>query len=417
MSVKYRIGIFILAAGFWLMVSAGSYAQMSQEELRRERVETLDELKRTQDFSGSSSWVTRGLARGLGWRMNFGGWYAPSYSSSDENDGNVARQVPLAHRWENDFRFFTNVASRSGKTQFYARMKATQSLNSTPTGAVRRRDMVGPAVDLLYLQQQYPAGGWKHQITLGRQFVMVERGISFGLTVDGLHYKALSRINEFQVFFARQNHSDDNIDNFSPGSGRTKRWFYGMEWKVKFMKTQTLDLFGLMNQDRNDESVNPATGQPHQLDSLYYGLGFEGRVIGNLRYWSMYIQESGKTYPSGGTTKVSISSSAIDGGLRYYFATAMAPSFYVEYAAGSGDGDAQGSANSSFGGSTAGKDERFISFGGLTLGYALAPQLTNIQVYKLGASVKPFGWSANRLWSDMSVQPKYYLYSRDKASG
>src|SRR3990167_1676938 len=115
MSVKYRIGIFILAAGFWLMVSAGSYAQMSQEELRRERVETLDELKRTQDFSGSSSWVTRGLARGLGWRMNFGGWYAPSYSSSDENDRNVAAQDSLDHTWENDFRFFTNVASRSDR--------------------------------------------------------------------------------------------------------------------------------------------------------------------------------------------------------------------------------------------------------------------------------------------------------------
>lgn len=393
-----------------------AHAQMSQEELRRERVESIESLKRTEDISGKSWWVSRGLRRSFDWRLNYGGVFSPTFTSGGDNDRDASAQDSLDHSWEQDLRFFVNAASRSGKTKFYGRVRTAYTRNSRASQSIRRSDWIQPAVDLLYLQRLIQAGVWRHSLTFGRQFVMVERGISFGLSADGLHYEARSRVNEFQAFFVRQNPGDDNVDYLAAGSGRTKRWFYGAEWKIRFFSNQKAGVFALANLDRNDESPD-AAGQRHQLDSFYHGLGLDGRIFGNLSYWGQAIRETGKTYPTGGATKVNISAYALDAGLRYFFRTRTSPSFYAEYATGSGDGDASGSAVSTLGGSLAGSDRRFISFGGLSLGYALAPQLVNLDVVKLGMSVKPFAWTASKAWSELSVQPAYYVYRKDKPTG
>lgn len=399
-----------------LMLTSPSWAQMSQEELRRERIETQEELKRTEDISGKSSWVSRGVSRAFKWRMQYGGVYSPSYTFGENNDRDAKTQDSLDHTWDQDVRMFANLSSRTGKIRVYGRLKFTYTRNTRVSQSILGSDIVQPTFDMLYVQRLIQAGGWKHSLTFGRQFVMVERGIAFGLTADGVQYEARSRMNEFQIFFLRENPSDDNIDILSTGSGRTKRWFYGSEWKIHFLASHKAGIFFLVNNDRNNESPD-GNNQRHQLDSNYYGVGIDGRVFGNLSYWTQFIGENGKTYPTGSSTKTGVSARALDAGLRYFFRTPTAPSFYAEYASGSGDGDATGSSNSTLGGSAAGNDERFISFGGLSLGYALAPQLTNLDVFKLGMSVKPFAWTSSRSWSDISVQPAYYIYNKDKSSG
>lgn len=399
-----------------ILLVSPAVAQMSAEDLRRERQETLEALRRTEDFSGKSSWVSRGLSRASGWRMKFGGVYSPSYTSGGNNDRDGSMQDALDHTWDQDVRMFFHLTSRSGKTKVYARVKSTYARNARTAPAIRGSDLVAPTFDMLYLQRLFQAGGWRHTLTAGRQYVSVERGISFGLVSDGLQVESKSRVNELQAFFVRQNPGDDNVDILSAGAGRTKRWFYGAEWKFRFLSNHKAGVFAVGNVDRNDEAPD-ASGQRHQLDSFYYGLGLDGRVFGNLSYWVLSIQESGRTYPNGGASKVSIAASALDAGVRYFFRTATAPSLYAEYASASGDGDATGSSSSTLGGSASGNDRRFIGFGGLSLGYALAPQLTNIDVLKLGMSVKPFGWTASQSWSEFSVQPTYYIYRKDQASG
>ena len=194
---------------------------------------------------------------------------------------------------------------------------------------------------------------------------------------------------------------------------------YAAEWKWKFIGRQMLDLSMLGNIDQNFEKIDGG-GQKHQLDSIFYGIGLSGNITGRFSYWTQYIMETGKTYASAGGAgagTISLDADAIDLGAKYFFPTKVAPTAYFEYVQGSGDGDATGSATATAGGSTAGKDQRFISFGGLSLGYALAPQLINIKVMKLGGSVKPFGWSASRIWSEILLQPTWYTYTKDKAAG
>ncbi len=399
-----------------LFLNCPAYSQISMEEARREKLETVEELRRTEKVFGRSSWMTSSLYRNFGWRTNVGGWVSTSYTGGDNNDRNAALPDVLDHSWDQELRFFMGISSGTGRTNFYSRLGTTYTRNSRSSVAIRSSDLIQPTFDMLYISHSLPTGRWQHQFTFGRQFVMVERGISFSAVADGLRYGIHSPINDFQFFFLRQNTSEDNIDYLATGYGHSHRWFYGAEWKLHYHPDHQVGLFMAANKDRNNDSVD-GLGQKHKLDSIYYGLGTDGRLFGKFLYWGQFIGESGKTYQSGGTTKIDVSASALDVGFRYFFTTAVAPSLYLEYAMGSGDKDATGNVVSTLGGSTTGKDQRFISFGGLNLGYALAPQLSNIQVIKLGSSFKPFGWSASRRWSNLSVQPVYYIYSRPSAPG
>lgn len=396
------------------------HAQMSAEELRRERMESVEELRRTQDVSGGSNFLWRGLSNATGWEIDYGGYYAPTYTSGDNGTDRASSQSDaLEHTWEHDMRTFLKISSATKKTTFYTRMKTSASYNKANTSSIDRNDWNQPTFDMMYLELSRLGRTFKHTWTFGRQYAQVERGISFGLVADGIRYEIVSRRNEMQFLFLRQQPGDDNVDANVSGwnAGRTKRWFYGAEWKWKYLQKHKLGLFLLQNADQNRESAD-GNGQRHQLDSMFYGIGFDGTIpfLSRLSYWLQYVQEDGTTYESVTNKKIDLSADAMDIGLRYFFPTDLAPTLYWEYATGSGDGDA-GSATSTAGGSTAGSDKRFISFGGLSLGYALAPQLININVNKFGFSVKPFGWTASRLLSELVFQPAYYSYSKDKAAG
>ncbi|MBI4179535.1 alginate export family protein [bacterium] len=397
---------------------------MSAEELRRERQETIEELKRTEDVSGGSNFLWRGLSNATGWEIDYGGWYAPTYTWGDNGtDRDGARQDLIDHTWEHDLRTFIRVASATKKTKFYARLRTTSTINHRSSTTIDLHDYVQPTFDMMYMELARTGRTFKHTWTFGRQYAQVERGISFGLVADGLHYRLASRRNDLQFFILRQQAGDNNLDGTRSGghTGRTKRMFYGTEWKWKIHPKYIgmgLSLAG--NIDRNVATAD-GSGQIHQYDSLYYGLGFSGSLTSRLSYWSQYLMSTGKTYSAFATTastsKINVDGGAYDIGLRYFFPTALAPTLYMEYAAGSGDADADSTATSTTGGSTLGKDQRFISFGGLSLGYALSPQLINIKVFKFGGSIKPFGWSGSRLWQELVVQPTFYSYSKDKASG
>lgn len=425
MNFKYPfVSVISVSVCVWFVFSAfPAVAQMSQEELRRERQETVEELRRTEDVSGSSNWIFRSISNATGWEMDYGGWYAPSYTAGDNGtDRDNSVSDALEHTWEHDLRLFARLSSASQRTKFYGRLKTTTTKNIQNTSLIDRNDFVQPTFDMFYLEHARTGRTFKHTWTFGRQYAQVERGISFGLTADGLRYELASNRAEAQVFFLKQIPSADNVDGSANGwnSGRTKRFFFGVEWKYKLhQKFLALDFSILNNMDQNFEQAD-GSNQKHQLDSVYYGLGLTGSLTARMSYWLQYLMESGKTYSTvvgGVSNKISVDADALDVGLRYFFPTAVAPTLNLEYATGSGDGDATGSATSTNGGSSSGNDQRFISFGGLSLGYALAPQLINIKVLKFGGSVKPFGWSASRIWSELVFQPTFYSYSRDKSTG
>ncbi|MBI4178391.1 alginate export family protein [bacterium] len=397
-------------------------AQHSAEEIRRERQEALDELRRTE-----KSWET--YQRSPGWRMNFGSWLSSSYAGSDQDDRDRSTPDLLDHVWDHDLRFYASGRSGSGRTRAYARLGTTYTLNSRTTPSIRKHDWIQPSVEMAYLEHDFGGAPFKQRVTAGRQYVEVKNSLVFALVADGLKYDLKTPRQAFEAFLVRQQPGDNNIDFLSRNPGRTKRWFSGMQYFWHYTQNQSLNFFSVWNKDGNPETADDA-GQKHQFDSLYLGATFFGRVFSRLHYQFQYILESGKTFsdsnannPAPGS-RVSVDASAIHARLAYYFSGALNLSVHTDYLYGSGDGDAVGNIFSTTGGSgslngsgTGGKDSRFMAFGGANLGFALAPTLTNIRVSKTGFGFKPFGWSRNRLWSGFIIHPDLYYYWRDKASG
>lgn len=416
--LRFRVWVF----AFLALASFAAPAQaqiepatdLTRAEVRREAVEDVESLRGTEDISGRSSWMTGGLFRSAGWRSNVGGWVSTAYSFDDNNDRNPSAPDPLDHFFENQMRLFAGLSSASGRTHIYTRVLTSYTRNS---GArlTRRSDWIQPALDMFYLTHSFGGSARKHSITAGRQFVMLERGIAFGQIADGLRYHTQSRAIETQLFLLRSRPGDDNIDYFAPDPGRSERLFFGGEWKWQFKTGHQLGMFLLLNQDGVDDAPD-ASGQRHGFDSNYLGLGADG-LLGNFKYWFQFIREGGQTYASVTNTQVDVAANAVDLGVRYFFRTPKSPTLLFEYARASGDADATGDASTTTGGSTSGEDQRFIGFGALNLGYALAPQFTNIETYKYGFSFLPFGGHTFESLARLSFQSEAFIYNRARGSG
>ncbi|MCK5178598.1 MAG: alginate export family protein, partial [Candidatus Omnitrophica bacterium] len=85
-----------------------------------------------------------------------------------------------------------------------------------------------------------------------------------------------------------------------------------------------------------------------------------------------------------------------------------------EYAYGSGDSQ-RVSVTDTEGGNLSGDDNNFLYFGYFPAGYALAPRLSNIHIYRVGAYVNPF--EKIRLLKNFNLGVDYFWYFKDKSGG
>ncbi|MBI4180243.1 alginate export family protein [bacterium] len=404
---------FPLSLSPFLPFSLPANAQISEEELRRERIETTEDLRRTEELTAAALRARRDKR---GWLFDYGGNSSFAYTGSNDNDRDRTTPDSQDHSWDYEVNLFSVLSSVDRRTKFYARTRTLYTETKKNSPAIRGSDFNNAKIDMAYFERKFEGAALKHTLTLGRQFSMVGRGIAYGLTADGIYWESKGRKMTASLLFMRQKPGDNNIDALSPGSGRTKRWFWGAEYNHKFRSWAKLGVYTLWNKDRNTEQAysTGAGTQRHRFDSQYYGLGLDGTFFKKLKYWSEFIMARGKTYddansvPGLMSSKVNVDAEALDVGLRYLFGGDLAPTLYTEYAYGSGDAD-RSNASSSRGGSSFGDDSLFRSFGGLSMGNALSPSLANIRILKAGASVKPFARMGAR-WNDMSFQVTAYTY-------
>ena len=406
------------------VASQQSFAQMSAEELRKEQIETIEALKRTEDISGGSSRLFGDLGRRTGWLFQYGASSSVTYTGGDNgSDRNSAVQDAQDHNYDYEMKPFITVQSADRKSKFYTRgtTKYTETKKSSVGAGTRGNNFIQPTVEMMYWEKSFEGKtpGVKSKLTIGRQFVQVGRGIAFAQTADGFLHEMTGLAKnkgEFKWFALRQNPSDDQTDASASGSGNTHRWFWGLRGKYQVHPKAKMSLYYVGTKDDNVENDPTSALQKHKFEPSYYGAVSEGRITKDLQYWSEYIYERGKTYSNGAVVasqKVNIAASALVTGLKYYFGGDLAPTAFSEYITATGDPDALTSSNSTKGGSAAGtNDSRFNPFGGVSLGLALSPTMTNMKVYKFGGSIKPFGRSPNKLVQEMSLQPEYYVFRR-----
>jgi hypothetical protein len=400
--VATRTRAMALAAALLALVGTAAHAQKEVRDKPFIEEEKRAELDRTISYAQDAL-------------FDWGGWINVSYIGLDDPPANEHRELEFY-----DLRLW-------GKLQlgelhrFYARTY-TQFVDFNDGDAFwgADNDVRGMNLDqgfyTLDLGQAFKARPrWKSYLTLGRQYAFLGRGILFNKVAEGIQWKSELGLFDWKAQLLKTVESQADFDGSRPGSGSSRRYFLGTELRYLGLGKHQIYAMNLLQRDHNgEEPEDPA--QDFDYDSQHYGLGVRGQFWPTVRYWGEGLYETGRSYASGATgDREDIRAWGSDVGIEWLPVVWSRPRFSLEYMFGSGDED-RGSVTNTVGGNQAGTDDNaLVTFGYLQTGYALFPRLSNIHIWRLGASFKPL--QAYALLEEFELGTNFYLYRKDEADG
>jgi hypothetical protein len=263
----------------------------------------------------------------------------------------------------------------------------------------------------------YPAFGVKTRV--GRQFMTIGTALTMSIPMDAIRVDVTNPWVDAMVFAGLNDRLSLNIDNSTAVANEQDRTFLGTQVTYKGFAQHRPFAYFFMQNDHSSPSPRSAT-QKYSYDSRYAGIGSTGTLLPNLTYLTEMVYEWGTTYGTGGgpgSSKCDIDALAFDMQLAYTFAEVYSrPKVMFEYLYGSGDGDRTLSPTATVGGNTPGsRDRSFNAFGFRDTGIALAPEVSNLHIYSLGASCFPL--EQHDLFKEIEVGSKVFFYHKDQASG
>jgi len=200
-------------------------------------------------------------------------------------------------------------------------------------------------------------------------------------------------------------------------ANRQQRWLTGFEAAYRGFSQHRPFVYYMHNDDNTDPAAG-TPGQSYEYNSDYIGVGSTGTLlVSNLRYQVEGVAEMGKTYSAGRTSgQDRIQAWAANALIEYLFVDCPTkPRVGFEYVFASGDSDRTGSPVATVGGNRAGTvDHGFGAFGFRDLGLALSPEISNIHVYAINASLFPL--EHIEMFEKMEVGTKLFFYSRAHGS-
>ncbi|MBI4179816.1 alginate export family protein [bacterium] len=396
-------------------------ARAETEDERRERIERLEELRRTEEVTGASLKLGSELVKRLGWFMEYGGTGRYTYTGGDDNDRAYGTQDSQEFSKDYELNLFLNMVDLRRVSKFYTRLRSTYTERKKNSATTRGNEWKELEVDLMYYERKYKGKTARSTLTLGRQFVSVGKGIAYSAAADGIHVKTNYKRNDITLFAVKADRSPDDHDpgTISPPSrGHTHRHFFGGEFKWNFSAYGTPYFYYVENKYKGLRTVDGLSGQVHIYEPTFIGYGMDGKITDRLSYFSEFVHAYGTTNTTGDqidTTRVN--AGAWDAGLRYRFPGVYNASVAAEFGWASGDPDRQTTVNSSLLGNRSGDDESFRAFGGLSLGYAFAPTFVNLAFKKYTGNYTPFAKSAVKHLRSIRVTADFYEYSRAVTPG
>ena len=293
----------------------------------------------------------------------------------------------------------------------------------------RERETQGPYVDLAYYELDIDAAArragvdgaedFSADMSIGRQFLYLGRGITFGLTTDALSLD-WARGDWAGLAFGSQS-VDRNISfNGFPNPlayQLDRRQFYGGQ--IEYQGWDRRELYSYV-MGQWDNSSRPLA-QETAYDSVHWGIGTTGEMlfgepgeemgIPNLRYHSEFVIQRGAHQRF--TARDDIKAWAVDAGMDYFWTTPMKPRVGVGYARASGDKTRFGSPlpNAGFNESQT-TDDSFIGFGYLNTGVSFQPAFSNLEFIRFAAALRPFDDSDSPSYQGIEVGTSAYLYWR-----
>ncbi|UCC94870.1 MAG: alginate export family protein [Candidatus Omnitrophota bacterium] len=389
--------------GFFVTVARGQ----SSVEIRRIEEEKRQALESTQISAPKD---TQRLT------FDYGGWIQFRYIDYENDDNDREAQDSLDYTYSSDIRLWLKAvlappqdALYENRHSFYLRLKnlLVDDFPDKPEGGY---DYDGPHLDYAYFIFDVRPF-W---LQVGRHYFSVGEGIAYSNVNDGAQILFHSRDWDLKTFVAHTLPHEDNIDTSVPGYSKSSdRFYYGLEARSRAIPEHEFYGYLLIQRDfSNEEPEDPL--QEYTYDSQYIGLGAQGEITPQMHYWLEVIKEGGRSRVFETNAKKDIDAWAVDLGLQYEWQVYSHPTLAIEYAYGSGDSERL-SVTDTAGGNLEGKDANFLYFGYLSTGYALAPRLSNIHFYRIGASFKPF--EKHTFFKNLSLGVDYYRYYKDKSAG
>jgi len=220
---------------------------------------------------------------------------------------------------------------------------------------------------------------------------------------------------EWTALVAQTVGSQLDIDRSRP-LDRSRRAFFGGQVRYLGWEQHRPFAYALWQSDHNRETF-PTPLQQFDYDSYYLGIGSEGELIDRLRYGAEFVYEGGKSYGNRRAfRRDDIHAWAFDAQLEYLFDHPTQPKASFEYLFASGDDDRYASPTNAIGGNRFDRTDRsFNAFGYRDTGLAFAPVISNLHMWRAGASFYPF--AGDRRLDRLELGTNWFLYWKNHHEG
>lgn len=393
-----------------LLASASVYAQQPSDAFLNRQRALEEEVRQALD---------KELPADQKIDYDWGGWY--SFYLLLYDDGVDSSRTFRRH----DLRLWNSLSFDQGAHQIYARGKMHfDDFNTGDSFDGNDNDWIGPNLDRGFYQFDLRRAAkayanerldWNFNLKIGRDLATFGTGYAFSMPLDHLLLTAEFGDLEIAGLMGTSIRSTDNIDLSRPNGGRSKRNFWGTQIKYKGIQRHEPFIYAVWNEDQQREDI-PQFIRDFDYDSYYLGLGSTGELATNLRYGTEFVFQGGHSY----TDRIfpqrrDIQAWGADFSLEYTPRWAMQPRFVGEYMFASGDPHRTDSPTNTLSGSTSGRDTGFVGFGYRDTGLSLAPRLSNVHIWRAGASFKPF--EDCEPLRNLELGTDWFLYAKNRAEG
>lgn len=329
----------------------------------------------------------------------------------------------------NDLRLWGRVGLHEGAHEFYARGLLTyEDYNTGDAPDGNDDDWWGPNLERGYYQFDLRNALWAYgrqrvdynlKVKVGRDYTEWGTGYAIALPLDQVTLTGEFANFEVTGLIGKTPNSLPNIDTTRPLYDNSDRCFGGVQVRYLGFENHRPFFYWMKQNDKANESrfYHPFPDfQDFSYDSEYFGFGSEGQLIKDLRYSTEWVIENGKSYGDRMFYRQNdIHAWAFDILLEYLPKWKLTPRFLFEYMFASGDPDRFGSPTNAIGGNTKGDDKSFVGFGYRDTGLAFAPRLSNINIWRLGASFYPF--EEVQALEKLELGTDWFLYAKNHSEG
>jgi len=255
------------------------------------------------------------------------------------------------------------------------------------------------------------------RIKAGRQFARIGTALALSMPLDMVQVTAATPDVSLKALVGLTIRDSENIDRSASVATHQDRLFAGLELAYEGFDRHRPFVYVLSNDDDTDPRPN-VPGQSFEYSSQYIGVGSKGSLPGGeFTYQAELVGECGKTYSEGvASGKDRIRAFAADLAVQYRFRAPTRPRVMAEYIYATGDKDRRLSSTSTIGGNLMGsKDHAFNAFGFRDTGLALAPRVSNLQMFMLGGGFFPL--EHIEAFKKMELGTKLFMYRKVAEAG